>query len=130
MLSVPYADAARLTTVGFMPTPKRPRDHEPSRTYRASDRYKAEAKALGTRVRALRHARGLSLYQASEAMNVELRHLQRLETGVLNVTLATMLRVAEGLGVPPWMLLGGPWPEQLPAMPGRPAESAGDEQRD
>lgn len=63
-------------------------------------------------MRALRHARGLSLYQASEAMNLELRHLQRLETGVLNATLATLLRVADGLGVPVWVLLGGPLTEQ------------------
>jgi transcriptional regulator with XRE-family HTH domain len=109
-----------------MPTPKRPRDHGPSRTYRASARYKAEAKAIGMRVRKLRHARGLSLYQASEAMDVELRHLQRLETGVLNVTLATLLRVAEGLGVPACMLLGGPWPEQLPALVLKSLETAGD----
>ncbi len=110
-----------------MPTSKRARDHGPSRTYRASERYKAEAKALGARVRTLRHARGMSLYQASDAMDVELRHLQRLETGVLNVTLATLLRVADGLGVPAWMLLGGPWPEHLPPAPTTPISSKGDE---
>lgn len=105
-----------------MPTPNRPRDHSPSRAYRASDRYKAEAKALGMRVRQLRHARGLSLYQASEAMNLELRHLQRLESGILNVTLATLLRVADGLGVPAWILLGGPWPEDLSHEPHKPPQ--------
>ena len=95
-----------------MPTSDRSRAERPSRVYRESARYKAEAKALGARVRALRYARGLSLYQASDAMNLELRHLQRLETGVLNVTLATLLRVADGLGVPAWTLLGGPGPEE------------------
>ena len=50
-------------------------------------------------MRVLRQAKGLTLYQASAAMDVELSHLQRLESGVLNVTLATLMRVADGLGV-------------------------------
>lgn len=83
-----------------------------ARLYKATERYQSEAKAIGARVRALRKARGLTLYQASAAMDIELRHLQRLETGVLNVTLVTLLRVADGLGVPVWVLLGGPWPTE------------------
>jgi hypothetical protein len=127
VLFVPYPESTHLATVGSMPTSKRARDHGPSRDYRATDRYKTEAKALGARARMLRYARGLSLYQASDAMNVDLRHLQRLETGVLNVTLATLLRVADGLGVPAWVLLGGPWPEQLRSVADGSSEAKGDE---
>lgn len=107
-----------------MSTSSRARDHGLSRAFRASERYQTEAKALGARIRAVRHARGMSLYQASEATNVELRHLQRLESGVLNVTLVTLLRVADGLGVPVWVLLGGPLPEQLPPLSNRPHKEA------
>ncbi len=71
----------------------------PSQTYRATDRYKQGARALGSRVRCLRHDRGLSLYQAAEATGLELSYLQRLECGSINATLATLMRVADGLGV-------------------------------
>lgn len=74
-------------------------DERPSQTYRSSDRYKAGARALGARVRQLRHERGLSLYQAAERLQIELSYLHRLESGALNVTLATLMRVADGLGV-------------------------------
>lgn len=82
-----------------MPTSHGAPDDRPSRAYRSTDRYKTAARAVGARVRALRLARGLTLYQASAATDVELRHLQRLETGVLNVTLATLMRIADGFDV-------------------------------
>lgn len=71
----------------------------PSQTYRASERYKQGARALGSRVRCLRHERNLSLYQAAEAIGLELSYLQRLECGSINATLATLMRVADGFGV-------------------------------
>ncbi len=74
-------------------------DERPSQAYRLSDRYKAGARALGGRIRQLRHERGLSLYQTAELLKVELSYLHRLESGALNVTLATLMRVADGLGV-------------------------------
>lgn len=82
-----------------MSKPTESTDERPSQAYRSSDRYKQGARALGARVRRLRHERGLSLYQAAEAMSVELSYLHRLESGALNVTLATLMRVADGLGV-------------------------------
>ena len=54
---------------------------------------------LGRRVRQLREAKGLTLYEAQEACGVDWKHLQRVEAGQLNVTLATLHRIAEGLGV-------------------------------
>lgn len=74
-------------------------DERPSQAYRSSDRYKQGARALGARVRHFRHERGLSLYQAAERLQIELSYLHRLESGALNVTLATLMRVADGLGV-------------------------------
>lgn len=82
-----------------MPRPPESTDERPSQTYRSSDRYKLGVRALGTRIRQLRHARGMSLYQAAEAMQIELSYLHRLESGALNVTLVTLMRVADGLGV-------------------------------
>lgn len=35
----------------------------------------------------------------AELLHIELSYLHRLESGVLNVTLATLIRVADGLGV-------------------------------
>lgn len=79
--------------------PSRPRELRPSRSYRSSARYINAAKLLGGRIRELRKARGWTLYEASDAMDIDLKHLQRLETGSLNVTLVTLVRMAEGLGV-------------------------------
>lgn len=79
--------------------PSRPRELRPSRSYRTSARYISAAKLLGGRIRELRKARGWTLYEASDAMDIDLKHLQRLETGSLNVTLVTLVRVAEGLGM-------------------------------
>lgn len=75
-------------------------DERPSRSYRASDRYQAGAKALGRIVRQIRQDRGLSLYQASAIMELELSHLQRIEAGTLNPTLTTLMRIADGLRIP------------------------------
>jgi hypothetical protein len=49
---------------------------KPSQTYRATDRYKRGAKALGSRVRCLRHERKLSLYQVAELTGLEFSYLQ------------------------------------------------------
>ena len=75
-------------------------DERASRTFKKSRRYLREQKALGLRVRALRQERGWTLEQAAERMHLELSHLQRIEAGALNVTLVTLVRIAEGLDVP------------------------------
>lgn len=70
----------------------------PSQIARQSPRFAAESKALGERVRELREERGWTLERAAEAMNLDLKHLQKIEAGKLNVTLVTVVRIAEGLG--------------------------------
>jgi transcriptional regulator with XRE-family HTH domain len=69
-----------------------------SQVARQSPRFAAEVKALGERVRELREAREWTLERAAEAMNLDLKHLQKIEAGKLNVTLVTLVRIAEGLG--------------------------------
>ena len=51
-------------------------------------------------MRELREARGWTLERAAEAMNLDLKHLQKIEAGKLNVTLVTLMRTAEGFGEP------------------------------
>ncbi len=79
----------------------------PSRIARQSPRFGAEAKALGQRVRAMRDARGWTLEKAAEATNLDLKHFQKIEAGKLNVTLVTLVRLAEGFGEPMERLFRG-----------------------
>jgi transcriptional regulator with XRE-family HTH domain len=72
----------------------------PSRVARQSPRFAAETKALGERVRQLREARGWTLEQADEGTGVNWKHWQKIESGQINVTLATLIRIAEGFGEP------------------------------
>lgn len=79
--------------------PTAPRGEPPSRTYRRSARFLAEVAQLGRRLRAVRKARGWTLDQAAEATGVDLKHIQMIEAGKLNVTVLTLVRLAEGFGV-------------------------------
>ena len=90
------SDADHVGNRAGMATPHR---ELPSLPYRTSDRYLREAKALGERVRAARKARGWTLDQTAEAANMDYQHIQKIEAGKLNVTLVTLVRLAEGLGV-------------------------------
>jgi transcriptional regulator with XRE-family HTH domain len=75
-------------------------DERPSRVHKKSSRFRGEARALGVRVRQLRHAQDMTLEQAAERMDLDLKHLQKIEAGLLNVTLVTLVRIAVGLRVP------------------------------
>jgi len=71
-----------------------------SQVARQTPRFHAEGKALGLRVRQLRLARKWTLEVAAEAANMDLKHLQKVEAGRLNVTLVTLVRLAEGFDIP------------------------------
>ena len=71
-----------------------------SQIVRQSPRFAAEAKQLGLRVRALRQAREWTLEQAAEASNLDLKHLQKIEAGKLNLTLVTLVRISQGFDEP------------------------------
>jgi len=49
-------------------------------------------------VRALRQAKGWTLEEAAEKGDMDLKHWQKIEAGTINVTLVTLVRIAEGLG--------------------------------
>jgi transcriptional regulator with XRE-family HTH domain len=76
-----------------------PPSARPSRVFKNSDRYKNEAKTLGIRVRSLRNERSWTLEQAAEHSQIDWKHWQKIESGLLNVTLVTLVRLAMGLGV-------------------------------
>jgi len=52
------------------------------------------------RIRALREAQGWTLEKAAEKSDLDLKHLQKIEAGMLNVTLVTLVRLAVGLRQP------------------------------
>ncbi len=80
----------------------------PSRLHRESARYRREARALGLQVRAFRQAKGWTLEQAAEKGDMDLKHWQKIEAGTINVTLVTLVRLAEGLGETMGSLFGTP----------------------
>lgn len=53
-----------------------------------------EAQALGAQVRARRLEREWTLEVAAEHMHLDVKHLQKIEAGKANVTLATLLAIA------------------------------------
>ena len=71
-----------------------------SRVHKRSKPYRSAARSLGLRVRGLRQARGWTLQEAAERMDLDWKHLQKIEAGTLNVTLVTLVRLAEGFGEP------------------------------
>lgn len=82
--------------------PRPPAEESASRATRRSKRFRSDARALGRRIRALRQERGLTLEDLAEAAGVHPSHLWRAEAGTadLNITLVTLVRIAQGLGVP------------------------------
>ncbi len=83
------------------------RDVRLSRAFRRSRRYKDAATELGAMVRWLRRNRNWTLERASERMRLDFRHLQQIEAGTVNVTLATVLRISDAFGVSPSVILPG-----------------------
>ena len=81
------------------------RDVSLSRAFRRSRRFKKVTEALGVRVRDLRKWKGWTLEKASAKIGIDFRHLQQIEAGTVNVTLATILRLCDALEVSPFVLL-------------------------
>lgn len=86
--------------------PRAPKERWSSRTHRSTPSFKKSVAALGKQIRKLRQARGWTLEQASEAMSMDATQLAKIEAGSLNVTLVTLVRIADGLGVKVGMLFG------------------------
>ena len=69
---------------------------------RDSDHFRIEGLSLGSRVRALRNEKGWTLEEAGLRMNMDPKHLWKLERAYegLNVTLVTLVRIAEAFSIP------------------------------
>ncbi len=88
--------------------PKGPNDERPSRVHKKGARYVREAKAQGLRLRRLREEHGWTLEQTAERCDLDLKHLQKIESGQLNVTLVTLVRLAIGFRQPMSALFSDP----------------------
>lgn len=60
---------------------------------------------VARRIKALRQARGLTQDDVAEALGIAAKNVQRLEAGRQNLTLKTLVNVADVLDVEPWELL-------------------------
>ncbi len=65
--------------------------------------------AFGANVKRLREKRGLSLRQLAANCNIDNSHISKMEQGLVNVTLATILELSKGLEVQPVDLLNFEW---------------------
>lgn len=59
----------------------------------------AVLRRLGDRVRALRHEREMTQETLAAHAQVDAKHLQAIEAGRVNATVATLISLARGLGV-------------------------------
>jgi transcriptional regulator with XRE-family HTH domain len=63
---------------------------------------------VAANVRRLRMTAGLTLAVASERAGLDLRHWQKIEAAEMNITLGTLAKLANGLGVDVTILLERP----------------------
>jgi transcriptional regulator with XRE-family HTH domain len=71
-------------------------------------------KELGRRIHRARIAANLTQEEAAAASGIEYKRWQALEAGRVNATMRTLVRVAKGLGVAVWDLLGPVPPAEEP----------------
>ena len=86
---------------------KSPHTHGPSEIWRrraAKRAIKKEQQSVGERLRALREERGLSQEEAAEQIGIHAKHLQRLEAGTGNATVATLVAVTVAYKITPGTL--------------------------
>lgn len=60
---------------------------------------------LGSRIRALRQALGITIRQAAEQAGISPGSLSQIERGIINPSLVTLRNIAKVLKVPPYYLL-------------------------
>lgn len=79
---------------------------------------------LGQRVRELRTARGLTLREVADRLQVSAATISAIENGKTGVSAQRVARLAEELGVPVQRMFGAPDAEASPLRAVRPAEAA------
>jgi transcriptional regulator with XRE-family HTH domain len=65
------------------------------------------ARVLGTNLRAIRQSRGLTQEQFARLLEIQRTYMGGVERGERNLTLKTVERMAQKLGMTPHDLLGG-----------------------
>jgi transcriptional regulator with XRE-family HTH domain len=70
-----------------------------------SKSYPATIRALRANLRRQRSVLGLSQEEVAERLGMATRHYQKIESGELNVTMATLCKVADVLRIEPATLL-------------------------
>ena len=79
-------------------------------------------RAVGRRVGELRRERGLTQEQLAEILELSVRYVQFVESGEENLTVTTLVKIANGLRVPVADLFAPPTKPK--PGPGRPKKSA------
>lgn len=75
---------------------------------------------IGSRIKALREIRGLTLEQVGSYVGVNKATVQRYESGNIDIKRNVAIKLAECLGVSPGYIMG--WDEPAPAEPGLDSE--------
>ena len=75
---------------------------------------------VGRRIAELRREAGLTQEELAETLGVGWRYISRTERGAENLTLETMAKLADALGVRARMLLEEPSPQARQVRRGRP----------
>ena len=78
---------------------------------------------LSINVRTLRNSAALTLKKSSERAEMHWRHWQKIEAGQVNITLQTLVRLAEVLGTDPSDLLREPPLREPKAAEPKPADA-------
>ncbi len=55
---------------------------------------------IGLRIRRLREERGLTMMELADKLDMEYNSIVRIEKGGTNFTIGTLVKVANGLGIP------------------------------
>ena len=63
------------------------------------NRYDTFLKTVGSNVRSIRNAKGLSMEAVANEANMEYRQLGRIERGEVNTTITSLLKIADALKV-------------------------------
>ena len=99
-----------------------------ARTPAQTERTRQANRTIGAAIRRQRRARGWTIEQAAEAIELDARHLQRVEVGRVSPSAATLVRIADALGVPVAILVEGVEPVRdladAPAAPPSPESPA------
>lgn len=67
--------------------------------------YSKQLKAFSVKVKALRQAKGLTQADLAGLMDMDIKTVKRLESGIYNPTLTTILALYQALGLSPKELL-------------------------